>query len=127
MIKKILFSLILSSYSAHAESFRMVQADKVFLGNITDLQAAEAYDNPEIEEKYKIEKLNAKVGDEILFVNRDEVKHNVSGKIKEETIFDVKIQEPGQANDRKILLTKKGEYTIQCAIHPKMKFKIIVE
>lgn len=117
----------LFSLSVTAKEIRMVQADKTFLGNITDKEAAEVYDNPEIEEKNKVETINAKVGDTINFINRDEVAHNVSGSLNQKIDFDVKLQEPGAANDRKINLTKAGEYTIQCAIHPKMKFKIKVD
>jgi plastocyanin len=112
---------------ARAETIRMVQADKTFLGDITDKDAVDAFENPAIEEKNKIEAIKAKVGDTILFANRDEVTHNVSGTIDTETIFDVKKQDPGIKNDRSIELTKKGEYIIQCAIHPKMKFKITVD
>lgn len=112
---------------AQAKSLRMVQGGKIFLGDVTDAQAAAAYDDPEIEEKYKVISLTAKVGDEITFVNRDEVSHNVSGSLNSKTIFDVKLQEPGKANDRSVKLTDKGEYSIQCAIHPKMKFKVKVD
>ena len=105
----------------------MVQADKTFLGNITDKEAAEAFDNPSIEEKHKVETMSAKVGDTILFVNRDEVSHNVSGWFGSISFFDVKIQAPGLSNDRAIELKKKGEFIIQCAIHPKMKIKLKVD
>lgn len=112
---------------AEAKSIRMVQGGKTFLGDVTDAQAAAAYDDPEIEEKHKVESFSAKVGDEITFYNRDDVSHNVSGSIKEKVIFDVKLQEPGKANDRTVKFNEKGEYTIQCAIHPKMKIKVKVD
>jgi plastocyanin len=123
----IALALLMSSFVIRAETFRMVQADKTFLGNITEKQALEVFDNPEIEEKHKVDELKAKVGDSITFMNRDEVAHNVSGHINTDNQFDVKIQEPGAKNDRTILLSKKGEYTIECAIHPKMKFKVKVD
>lgn len=118
---------ILISFSALAKDIRMVQSDKTFLGDITDAQAAEAFDNPMIEKKHKVETLEAKVGDNINFINRDEVAHNVSGMASGKVLFDVKLQEPGVANDRKIPLKEKGEFTIQCAIHPKMKIKVKVD
>lgn len=127
MKNNFLLLIILLSLNVYSETIRLVQVDKAFLGNITDKEAAEAFDNPSIEDKNKVESLNLKAGDTILFVNRDEVKHNVSGWNGSENIFDVKIQEPGVKNDRSILLSKKGEYIIQCAIHPKMKIKLKVD
>lgn len=123
---KILVLFILTNI-ARAEVFRMVQVDKTFMGDISDEVAAQAYDNPSIEEKHKTTLMKAKVGDTILFVNRDEVTHNVNGKINNQQVFDVKLQDPGVKNDRKIEITKKGEYVIQCAIHPKMKLTIKVD
>jgi plastocyanin len=121
-----LFVFVLSSICA-AKDIRMVQVDKVFLGDITDKQAAEAFDNADFEEKHKVQRISAKVGDTIQFINRDDVAHNVSGLLGKAVSFDVKLQEPGLANDRKIPLSTKGEYTIQCAIHPKMTFKLNVD
>ncbi len=121
--------LILLSFlimNADAKVIRMVQGGKIFLGDVTDAQAAAAYDDPLIEEKYKVVALNAKVGDEINFQNRDEVSHNVSGAMSQKVVFDVKLQEPGKPNDRQIKLKEKGDYTIQCAIHPKMQIKLKV-
>ncbi|MBC7712112.1 MAG: hypothetical protein H7177_02165 [Rhizobacter sp.] len=126
-MKTCLILLLTFSAVTHAEVFRMVQADKTFLGNITDKEAAAASDDNDFEEKHKIENLNVKVGDSIQFINRDEVSHNVSGWVNEKNIFDVKIQAPGATNDRVIELKTKGEYIIQCAIHPKMKIKLKVE
>lgn len=110
-----------------AKEFRLVQVDKTFMGDITDKTAAEAFDNPEIEDKNKVVSFKAKVGDTIQFVNRDEVSHNVSGSVQNKIAFNVKIQEPGAVNDRNVKLTEKGEYTIQCAIHPKMIIKVKVD
>lgn len=126
-MKTLLYFCLLVPSLVFAKELRIVQVDKTFFGDISDAQAAEAFDNPLIEKDYKIEKLNAKVGDTLNFNNRDEVAHNVSGTMPEKVIFDVKLQEPGAKNDRKILLDKAGDYTIQCAIHPKMKLNIKVD
>lgn len=120
----ILLSLMI--INADAKVIRMVQGGKIFLGDVTDAQAAAAYDDPQIEEKYKVVSLDAKVGDEISFQNRDEVSHNVNGALSQKVVFDVKLQEPGKKNDRQIKLKEKGDYTIQCAIHPKMQIKLKV-
>lgn len=122
-----LFLFLMFCLNLNASEIRMVQADKTFLGNISDKEAAAAFDDSAFEEKHKVETLVAKVGDTILFANRDEVSHNVSGWVDEKNVFDVKIQAPGPVNDRVIELKNKGEYVIQCAIHPKMKIKLKVE
>jgi|GEM_PF-2249884 len=123
-----LFAIVLViCASAHAKTIRMVQADKVFLGDITDAQAQAAFEDPSIEEAHQVKLIDAKVGDTLEFANRDEVNHNVSGTLGATKVFDVKLQAPGKANDRSVELTKKGVYDIQCAIHPKMKFKVKVD
>ena len=118
---------LLSLPGASAKTISMVQGGKTFLGEVTDKQASDAYDDPSIEETHKVDVISAKVGDEIRFMNRDEVSHNVSGSKAQKVIFDVKLQEPGKAHDRSVKLSEKGEYVIQCAIHPKMKFKVKVD
>ena len=60
-------------------------------------------------------------------MNRDEVSHNVSASESKKKLFDVAIQEPGAKNDREIELKQKGTFDVQCAIHPKMKIKLVVE
>lgn len=114
-------------FLAQAKSIKMVQGGKTFLGDVSDEMAANAYDDPLIEEKHKVETLSLKVGDEIVFQNRDEVSHNVSGARQGKVLFDVKLQEPGKTHDRTVKLQEKGELTIQCAIHPKMKIKVKVD
>lgn len=128
-MKTFFFSLTMMILTriANSADISMIQADKTFLGNIPENDLAVIFDEPAINKKYKVEKLNAKVGDVVIFMNRDEVSHNVSGTINGENSFDVKLQKPGLANDKKIELTKKGEYIIQCAIHPKMKINVKVD
>ncbi|MBH47166.1 MAG: hypothetical protein CME71_03245 [Halobacteriovorax sp.] len=115
------------SVSTHAKTVNMVQAAKAFLGDITDEQASVAYDDPTIEEENKVSELKLKVGDKIKFMNRDEVSHNVSAIESKKKLFDVALQEPGAKNDREIELKQKGTFEVQCAIHPKMKIKLVVE
>lgn len=126
-MKLILFLCLAFPLTLPAKTVKMVQGGKTFLGDITDAQASQAYDDPEIEEKFKVEELVLEPGDKIRFINRDEVSHNVSGSSGNKVIFDVKIQEPGEKNDREILLKDKGELIVQCAIHPKMKLKVKVK
>ena len=56
-MKSILFLLILIPHIVFAETYNMVQAGKTFLGNITDEQASQAYDDPIIEEENKVDAL----------------------------------------------------------------------
>lgn len=126
---KIVFTLILffQTQSLYSKTINIVQIDKTFMKNLTQEQLDKVFDDPSIEEENKIEELELKLGDKINFLNRDEVSHNVNGKIDGEKEFDVKLQRPGIKNDKIIELTKKGEYEIQCAIHPKMKIKLKVD
>lgn len=124
---KVLILILFFSFSVQAETIRLVQAGKTFLGDITDEQANVAYDDPTIEEKYKVVELKIKAGDTLVFANRDEVSHNVSAKNNGEVLFNVDLQRPGKKNDKEIVIDKKGEYEIKCAIHPKMMIKLKVD
>ena len=119
--------IILSTSSSFAKEFRIVQIDKTFMDNLTEKQIEDVFDDPTIEENHKLFKIEAKVGDTLHFENRDEVNHNVSGSVDDTKVFDVKLQKPGKANDKTITLKDKGEYTVKCAIHPKMKITIKVD
>ncbi len=123
----LIFLLCFFATIAFAKNIRMVQVDKTFMGDLTDADAEKAFEDPRIEEKHKVTSIQAKKGDTIEFINRDEVSHNVSGVMKEKVVFDVKLQGPGKVNDRKIEFKEPGEYTVQCAIHPKMKIKVTVD
>ncbi len=122
---KLLLLSLLSGVVFSAE-VNIYQVDKVFLKDITEEQASKVFDDESIEEKYKVEKMDLKVGDKINFLNRDDARHNVNGKLDGEKVFDVKIQNPGKDNDKTITLNKKGEYEVKCMIHPKMKIKLNV-
>lgn len=121
-----LILILFSIFSIQAKDYVMVQSDKVFLGDIPAEKIKEMWDNPLIEREYKVKEMSLKLGDTITFKNRDQVNHNVSGKIDEETVFDVTLQEPGEKHDRKIVLKQEGKYVVQCAIHPKMKLEVTV-
>lgn len=71
--------------------------------------------------------LNVKVGDSVIFVNRDNVPHTathiaIREKIK---VFDTKSLDQFQKG--KITFTNTGNYTYNCSIHPSMEGKIIVQ
>lgn len=126
-MKKLTILLLIFSSSLFSKEFRIVQIDKTFMNNLTDDQINKVFDDPTIEENFKLTTLEAKIGDTLHFENRDEVNHNVSGVVNDKKIFDVQLQKPGKENDKTIKIKSKGEYTVKCAIHPKMKIKIKVD
>lgn len=72
----------------------------------------------------KVEELKIKSGDSIEFVNDDSAAHSVFST-SENYKFNLKIQKPNTSS--KQTFVKKGEAMVRCAIHPKMKLKVIVE
>jgi plastocyanin len=75
------------------------------------------------DKNFSVEEVKVTAGQPITFVNEDEVAHNIYGTGANE--FQVKKQNPGETTS--VTLDKKGEVNVTCAIHPKMKLKIIVE
>ena len=68
--------------------------------------------------------LKVKKGDTVIFMNDDKVSHNVFSTDAANK-FNLKITKPGK--EAKHTFNKAGEVTVRCAIHPKMKLKVIVE
>jgi plastocyanin len=68
--------------------------------------------------------VRSKVGDKVIFLNDDRFAHNLFSETPGHE-FDVRKQMPG---DRHVLtLSRKGEFQVRCAIHPRMRMKITVE
>lgn len=68
--------------------------------------------------------LRVHAGDRVVFRNDDDITHNVFSK-SEGSAFNVKLQEPG--SDSPVMLERPGVVDVRCAIHPKMKLRIVVE
>jgi plastocyanin len=68
--------------------------------------------------------LRVHAGDRVVFRNDDDITHNVFSK-SEGAAFNVKLQEPG--SDSPVVLERPGVVDVRCAIHPKMKLRIVVE
>ena len=68
--------------------------------------------------------ITIKAGESILFVNADEVTHNVYSVTPGMT-FDLQRQAPGASSSMKF--SKPGTAQVQCAIHPKMKLTVHVQ
>jgi plastocyanin len=73
---------------------------------------------------FSAENLSIGVGDSVVFKNDDDTSHNVftaSDVLK----FNLGIQKPG--TDSKQKFETPGTYEVRCAIHPKMKLKVVVK
>ena len=70
------------------------------------------------------EELTISAGDTIVFKNDDDTSHNVFAT-GEGSKFNLGIQKP--ATETRHDFTSPGEMTIRCAIHPKMKIKVVVK
>jgi plastocyanin len=62
-------------------------------------------------------------GEPVTFLNDDTVPHNVVS-VSGGNEFDLGSQRPGNSTD--VTFTQTGEVQIFCAIHPRMKMKIVV-
>jgi plastocyanin len=71
---------------------------------------------------FSAKQLTVKVGDQVVFLNQDDVRHNVYSETKG-LEFDL-IQPPGSSNT--VRFAQPGTATVQCAIHPVMKLEVRV-
>ena len=79
-----------------------------------------------IEQKNKtfsVATLTIKPGDSIVFVNRDQITHNVFSTAKGNE-FNLRAQAPGKSTS--VRLDGAGTVEIRCAFHPKMKLIVTV-
>jgi plastocyanin len=76
-------------------------------------------------ERFNMDSLTVKVGDNVSFTNSDTVKHNLTVVTPEEESNNLGTEAPGAVV--KYSPPKKGTYDIRCKIHPTMKMKIKVE
>jgi plastocyanin len=74
--------------------------------------------------KFSESEITVRVGDTVVFVNDDDIVHNVYSR-SECCKFNVKAQAPGTSSA--IKFDKPGTVEVRCAIHPKMKLKIHVQ
>ena len=94
-------ALLISAATAQAEIYTVMQSGK----------------------KFDQKSITVKVGDEITFVNRDRVAHNVYSRTKGNQ-FDLKVQKPGASNT--VAFDRVGTVRVRCAVHPKMKLSVSV-
>jgi plastocyanin len=91
------------------------------------LAAAAGAEDHEVSQKgqqFAPVELKVRAGDQVVFRNDDDVTHNVFSNT-EGSAFNVKLQEPGSKNP--VAFERAGVVEVRCAIHPKMKLRIVVE
>lgn len=71
---------------------------------------------------FSVKKLEVAVGDTIVFMNDDSVKHNILVK---DIKFNSGMQEPG--TEATATFDQAGKFTVRCGIHPKMKMKVVAK
>ena len=72
---------------------------------------------------FTVSNVEAKVGDDVVFVNDDGVFHNIFS-LSEAQSFNLGAYGPGVS--KKMKLEKPGKIEVECAIHPRMKMVIDV-
>ena len=68
--------------------------------------------------------IDAKTGDTVVFLNDDRFAHNIFSETPGHE-FDIRKQMPGDRDT--ISLTKPGAFEVRCAIHPRMRMRIVVK
>lgn len=70
-------------------------------------------------------KLTLAAGDKVVFLNDDEVRHNIRILDSDDGMTDVGVQNPNQ----QLVYTfdKSGKFRVRCGIHPSMKLSVTVK
>lgn len=76
------------------------------------------------DKKFSEATVNIRPGDKVVFVNLDEVTHNVYSTSPGNE-FDLKVQRPGRSTG--VTFSAEGVADVRCAIHPKMKLTVVVK
>jgi len=101
-MKKVLLSIFILASSSFGANYIVDQKGKTFLPH----------------------ELNLKVGDTITFTNSDPFSHNAYTEDKHHQ-FDIGMQKPGEEST--ITVAAKGNFDIECAIHPNMLLQVMVK
>lgn len=119
------FSLVLGliflcDSSLWAADSVLVQAGQTFLPADAEVKIDKLKANAVALKEAAVKEIEMNVGETLTFKNLDKVTHNVYTEV-----FDLKAQPPGET--RAVKLEQAGTFDVQCAIHPKMKFKLKVK
>ncbi|MEQ3660613.1 MAG: plastocyanin/azurin family copper-binding protein [Glaciecola sp.] len=91
------------------------------------ISIAQATENHKVGQKNKeftVKEIKIKKGDSIEFVNEDPFFHNVFS-LSDASMFD--LGSFPQGGSKKVVFEEAGEIEVECAIHPNMKMKVVVE
>jgi len=110
------------------KGFKLVLASAFIAGGIVGYTGVMAYAGAQhtITEKGKVfsqADISIKAGDTVVFVNDDNVAHNVMSN-DDDNKFNLGLLQPGSSTP--VTFNKAGEITILCAIHPSMKMHVKV-
>lgn len=76
------------------------------------------------DKEFTLSELTIKTGDKVEFLNEDPFFHNVFS-LSDIALFDLGSFPQGESKE--VTFEDAGEVEVECAIHPNMKMKIIVE
>ena len=74
---------------------------------------------------FSVKLITLAVGDTAVFLNDDDVRHNIRILDEDDAMTDIGIQQPGEKLTYKF--TKAGRFRARCGIHPGMKLTVIVK
>jgi plastocyanin len=75
-------------------------------------------------QQFSVSRLEIKAGDRVIFVNDDNVTHNVYSETQG-LEFEIELQPPGRADT--VQFSRPGIAEVRCAIHPGMKLTVEVK
>jgi plastocyanin len=79
----------------------------------------------QVGQKFSPNSITVKVGDTVHFKNGDDVTHNIQVTDSDDSNEDEGLQKPGE--EIKQTFDKAGQFSVHCAIHPRMKMTIAVK
>jgi plastocyanin len=76
-------------------------------------------------QQFSEKSLSLKVGDVLVFNNKDDVSHNITVVDDDDDAADLGLQKPGQ--NLSYTFDKSGRFKVRCSIHPSMKMNVTVK
>lgn len=83
---------------------------------------AEEVEVLQIKQKFEPGQIEVKAGEQVNFVNADDVKHNLRTVMSDGSKIDHGISKPGETVS--FAFDTPGSYQVTCGIHPKMKLEV---